>query len=192
MPHNTVCETLTEPDNFQCPYKVVTCLKHYSWEPLCLEKILILLDTLHLWAVFIYMDVFQFVWNLLGINSVTHTIQCSQSHLGCHTLSEMSFPGWQRGHWTRCGFLLVWAGSGEWGLEPVENALSSPLLCPHPSPCSRTPMGYSPSWTPPAWVLPSGCSSSRTAPAWVPSTAHSSSGAGWFACFPLCLLTGWI
>ena len=38
------------------------------------------------------------------------------------------------------------------------------------------PMGDSPPWTAPMWILPMGCSSSQTAPVWVPSTGHCLSG----------------
>lgn len=43
----------------------------------------------------------------------------------------MSFLGWQGGHWTPCGFLLVWAGGGEggWSLLKMLCLQHSSCLC---------------------------------------------------------------
>lgn len=176
MPHNTACETLTEPGNFQCPYKVVTCLKHCSSEPLCWENILVWLDTLHFWSVFMHMDVFQLF--AISWGSVTHTIQCRESHLRCHMLHEMSFLGWQGGHWTGCGSLLVWAGVGNGGWSLLKMlCLLLPLFPAPEHPWDPALHGLLQRGSFLRLQLSRNCSSVG------PFTAHSSSGADW-SCFP--------
>lgn len=90
----------------------------------------------------------------------------------------MSFLGWQGGHWTRCGFLLVWAG--EWGLEPAKNALSAALL---PLSLLQNCHGIQP-FLDSSNVAPSlRLQLSKNCSSVGPFTAHSPSGADWFPCF---------